>query len=252
MQMMKRALVTGASEGIGRAMSLRLAREGYEVTAVARTESRLDDLLRELKGIGHQKIVADLSKASGIQRVTDEIARQRYELVVNNAGFGGLTPFAEQPVEKIREMITLNILALVEISHTYVKAAKKGDVLVNVASTLSFLPMPIQNVYSATKAFVTSFSESLWYELRPRGVHVVNLCPGSTESLFTRRAGGDPAQIPAIAMQSAEAVVDFAWKSIVSKRGPTRVSGWFNRVAVFLTRIFPRKAIIRMMGVLRA
>lgn len=252
MQLMKRALVTGASEGIGRALSLRLAREGYEVTAVARNEARLDELLRELKGIGHQKIVADLSQASGVQRITDELGRHHYDLVVNNAGFGGLSPFAKQPVEKIREMLALNIQALVEISHAYVRTAKRGDTLVNVASTLSFLPMPAQNVYAATKAFVTSFSESLWYEMKSQGVHVVNLCPGSTASQFTERAGGDPSQIPAFAMQSAEAVVDTVWKSIVRRRGPTCISGWFNILAVLMTRILPRNAIIRVMGLLRA
>lgn len=252
MSLSKKALITGASEGIGRALSLRLAREGYEITAVARNEARLDALLRELSHVGHSKIAADLSTSAGVKRVTDELARYPYALVVNNAGFGGLSKFETQPLEKIRQMLALNISALVEISHAYVNRARKGDALMNVSSTVSFLTMPAQGVYSATKAFVTSFTESLWYEMKPKGIHVVNLCPGSTLTQFTTRAGGRQEDIPASATQSVEDVVEVAYQALLKKKGPTIVSGRFNQIAVFFTRLVSRATIVRVMGRLRS
>lgn len=252
MGLSKKVLVTGASEGIGRALSLRLAREGYEVTAVARNEARLDELLRKLPHVGHSKIVADLSTSAGVKRVTDELARHPYSIVVNNAGFGGLQKFSEQPLEKIRQMLAVNVSALVEISQAFVKHAREGDTLMNVSSTVSFMPMPAQGVYAATKAFVTSFTESLWYEMKPKGIHVVNLCPGSTLTQFTTRAGGNQADIPASATQSVDDVVEAAYRALAKKSGPTVVSGFMNQVAVFFTRLVPRTTIVRVMGRLRS
>jgi short-subunit dehydrogenase len=247
----KRALVTGASEGIGRAFAKQLAEQGYAVTVVARNEARLDELLQELGGNGHRKVVADLATAAGVARVVEEMT-ERYALLVNNAGFGGFGDFAEQPIERIREMIAVNVSALVELSHAYLKRAGRGDGIIQVSSTLSFLPMPAQPVYSATKAFVTAFSEGLWFQNRKKGIHILNLCPGSTRSQFTVRAGGNESQIPKAIIQSADQVVTFALECYARKFGPTAVSGWVNRTLAVLMRLLTRKQLAKMMGMARA
>jgi short-subunit dehydrogenase len=251
----KRALVTGASEGIGRVFARRLAEQGYAVTGVARNGARLDALLKELPGDGHRKLVADLSTSAGMASVIADLdgkMTERYTLLVNNAGFGGVGDFAQQPIERIREMIAVNISALVELSHTYLRNASRGDGIIQVSSTLSFLPMPAQPVYSATKAFVTAFSEALWYQNRKKGVHVLNLCPGATRSLFTARAGGKEDEIPNAVIESPEAVVDFALRCYARKFGPTAVSGWKNRLFALMMRVLTRKQLAKVMGTLRA
>jgi short-subunit dehydrogenase len=108
--------------------------------------------------------------------------------------------------------------------------------------------MPIQSVYSATKAYVTSLTESLWFSGRAKGVRVVNLCPGITATNFNQRAGGKPEDLPKLLTQSPEEVVHEALRQLDSGCGPTRVTGGFNRLGVFMTRLLPRKWVVVMMG----
>lgn len=251
-QTKQRALITGASEGIGRVFAFRLAEQGYEVTVVARNAERLDSLLQEMEGSGHRKIVADLSDASGVALVVKELTESTHiHLLVNNAGFGHLGSFSETPREKHLELLRLNIWALVELSHAFLVRAERGDGIIQVSSALSFLPMPRQPVYSATKAFVTSFSESLWYQYRSKGITVLNLCPGSTTTLFSKRSGGAHQMNPKLITESPEQVVDFALRAYAQKRGPTVVSGWINRFFVLCSRVLSRKQLIKIMGSVR-
>ncbi len=248
MSLIKKALVTGASEGIGRAMSLKLAQNGFEVTVVARNDVRLNELIKILPGVGHQKVVADLSTQEGVKRVTDLLEKTHFHLLMNNAGFGYLGKFESQDLKKVREMMTLNMDTLVSLSHSFMKTAEKGDSLINVSSTLSFLPMPMQTVYAATKAFVTSFTESLWYDAKKRGVHVINLCPGITATQFNARAGGEDRKLPQTLTQTPEEVVELVYRAMVDRKGPTIVSGWKNQVAANLPRFVSRNWVVKMMG----
>lgn len=248
-----RALVTGASEGIGRAFALQLAQKGYAVTVVARNEARLDTLLSELYGKGHTKMVADLSKSEGILRIATELTYGAipYQLLVNNAGFGALGEFAKIPMEKNREMIGLNIMALVELSHAFLQRAERGSGIIQVSSTLSFLPMPAQAVYSATKAFVTSFSESLWYQCRAKGITIINLCPGATITNFQVRSGGKTGGIPSFVLETADEVAGRALRALERKAGPTIISGWKNQIGAFIARLVTRKQLVKIMGGIR-
>lgn len=246
------ALVTGASEGIGRSFAIKLAERGYRVTAVARNSDRLDSLLVELKGSGHRKIVADLASEKGLAEVARELTAEKpYSLLVNNAGFGIVGEFSETPIGKIREMIFLNITTLVELSHVFLSRAERGSGIIQVSSTLSFLPMPSQGTYSATKAFVTSFSESLWYQCRKKGIFVLNLCPGSTATLFPSRAGWKKDEIPAWVTETPERVAENALYAYERKYGPTLVSGWMNRLSLLATRILTRKQLVKIMAAVR-
>jgi len=243
----RKTLITGASEGIGRAFARRLASEGYAVTAVARTESRLAELMTELGEEGrHRYIVADLSTENGLAKVANDLETNHYDIFLNNAGFGIYKNFTECPDSTLRDIVNVNIVSMMMLAKTYLKTAQPGDSLMNISSVLGMLPLAGGSVYSASKAFVTSFSESLWFEQKNRGVYIVGLCPGATESNFHSRAGGRDGDIPKAFFQTAERVVETGMQALKSRSNPTVVSGALNRVTLFLTRLLPRKLTVIM------
>ena len=245
----KKALVTGASEGIGRAFARRLAADGYVVTVVARNEPRLKELIKDINSKDHTYYLADLSTPQGTDEIAKELASTHYNLCINNAGFGTYGNFYQSDLSRLNTMIRLNCDALVALSHAFLQNAKKGDALINVSSALAFMPMPSAGVYSATKAFVTSFSESLWHEQKKRGVYVMDLCPGVTATNFHERSGGNEEDRPPAAItQTPEEVVSVAMKALAERCCPTVVSGVKNRLITNLVRLMPRKHIVGMMA----
>ena len=247
----KKALVTGASEGIGRAIALELAREGCQVRGVARGLSRLEDLARELGPLALPPIAADLSEEAGIVKISTELQSGGYDVLVNNAGYSVYGKFFEVPLQKSQGVTRVNIDSLVALSHAFLARAKSGAALVNVASTLSYMTMAKQGVYCATKHFVRSFSDSLWYEQRPRGIYVQCLCPGATTTLFSERAGGDANEAPGAISQTADQVARLCVAEIVRRKNPVVVSGWINRLMVTLTRILPERRVVEILGRLK-
>ena len=247
--MAKTAMVTGASGGIGLEFAERLAKEGYQVTLVARGEAKLKEHVARL-GAGHRAIAADLSIAADTKRVADDVRATKYDLLVNNAGVGVYGLFSEGAVEPTMAMMRLNMDSLVELSHAFLKGAKSGDALLNVASTLALLSFPGAATYCATKAFVTAFSEGLWFEAKPRGVYVAALLPGVTQTNFHDAAGGSAAQKPPKSItQSAAQVVDAAMAALRSRSSPTILTSFTNKAMVFFsTRLIPRKAMVNLMG----
>lgn len=245
----RKALVTGASGGIGLAFARRLAKEGFCVTAVARSEGRLQELVAELGGESRY-LVADLSTPEGMARVSDEIASTSYDLLINNAGVGVYGAFDEMPLEEHLALIRLNCEAQVALSYAFLAKAKRGDALVNVASMLGFFGLPTFSVYSATKAFVRSFSETLWFEQKARGVYVMALCPGPTSSNFHEASQGTSLNRPPAAMsQTPEQVVDEAMKALSARRKPTVLTGSTARALVSVTnRFLSMKQAVMMMG----
>jgi uncharacterized protein len=245
----KSVLVTGASEGIGRAFARRLAGEGFSVTATARNESRLQELITELAGEGHTYQVADLSTAGGLAAIATTLTAGRFNLLVNNAGYGVYGAFSQTDLPKLAAMMHLNCDALVTLSHAFLQQAEKDDALINVSSALAFMPMPSGGTYAATKAFVMSFTESLWYEQKARGIYVMGLCPGVTATNFHDRAGGDETNRPSAAItQTPEEVVETAMQALAARSKPTIVSGIKNKIVTNLTRMLPRKGIVKMMA----
>ena len=172
----KTALVTGASSGIGAVFARELARDGYAVTCVARSKDKLQGLLKELGG-GSRMLLADLADRDQLQAVAADVESTGYSLLVNNAGYGIYGRFEEIPLDRHEHLMTVNMNALVRLSHAFLKKAAAGDALINVSSALSLLTYPGGAVYAASKAFVTNFTESLWYENKDRGVYVMALLP---------------------------------------------------------------------------
>ncbi len=244
-----KALITGASEGIGRALAFALADDGYNIMAVARNEARLQELMKELGGESHQYCLADLAQGAGIKTVADLLLQDQYDVLVNNAGFGMYSHFTGKSVEKHLEMVRVNCSALLTLSHAFLTQAKPGNALINVSSNIAFLPMPASSTYSASKAFVTALSETLWYEQKNRGVYVMNLCPGLTKTEFSDRAGGRIGrQPPEFMYETAEQVAANCMKELVKRRRPTVISGRLNQFLAFLSRILPRKTVVTIMG----
>ncbi|GIW42151.1 MAG: dehydrogenase [Candidatus Binatia bacterium] len=240
------ALVTGASSGIGRAFAERLSRD-YHVCLVARSHERLEQVasgIRE-RGGAAEVLVADLARPEGLERVVSRIEKgQDVELLVNNAGFGTVGPFVELDPSREEEEIRLNVLALVRLTRAALPAmvAKRRGAIVNVSSVAGFLPGPGTATYSATKAFVTSFSESLATELRDTGVRVQVLCPGFTRTEFQKRAGVRAESVPGWLWMSPEEVVDASLAAL--EKGRTLcVPGAPYRLAVAALPFVPRSWI---------
>ena len=190
------AVVTGASSGIGEALARRLAEEGRDLLLVARSGDRLARLAEEIartNGIEAGFCAADLGKPEGREAVWDATeGRGRFvSLLVNDAGFGLVGPEAELPLERVLEMLQLNVVATAELTHRFLVAmrARRTGAILNVASTAAFYPMPYFSAYAASKAFILSFTHALHEEAKKDGVTVTCLCPGYTKTNFYAVAG---------------------------------------------------------------
>ena len=246
---MKKALITGASSGIGMGFARALTRQGYNVTCVARNEEKLQVLIKEL-GDSHRYMSADLTDTDDLAAICQDISESQYNLLINNAGYGIYDYFENIALDKVHNLIRLNIGALVDLSHVFLKSASSGDALVNVSSVLSLLPYPGGAVYSATKAFVTNFTEALWYEYKDQGIYVMALLPGVTDTNFHNVAIGQrDYQAPSGPSYSPEVVVNEALAALRQRKRPTLISGpKYRFLAALATRIMSRAQMITIMG----
>jgi short-subunit dehydrogenase len=249
---MNTTLITGASSGIGEVFARKLAARGHNLLLVARSEDKLITLCNELgrsKSIRAQYVAMDLAERDAPAHLLEETQKRELEvdLLINNAGFGSMGDFAKLDLERELNMIDLNVRSLVELTYRFLAPMRerKGGAIINVASTAGFQPVPFMATYAATKAFVLSFSESLWEENRPHGVKVMALCPGVTETNFFEASRMQ--RPPARASQTADDVVDVALRALA--RGKSSViSGWTNLFMVETERLVPRSIVLRIAG----
>lgn len=249
------AIVTGASDGIGAELAKVFASNGHEVALVARRRERLEALARDIGAAGGRAhvIALDLSAADAAARL-DEALREAgltTQYLVNNAGFGLMGRLDALDETEQLGMIDLNIRALTALTLRHLPAIKeaRGGVL-NVASIASFMPGPGLAVYYATKAYVRSFSEALWQEMKPCGVKVSCLCPGPVITGFQARAGfnlegGMAAMKPALV--SAEEVARQAYDGLMANRRVV-VPGWVNKAIVWSQTLTPRALLLPALG----
>ena len=196
------ALITGASSGIGEELARIHAERGGDLVLVARSADKLASLAAELEerhGVSVSVIARDLTRPEAPREVYEEVRAAGVEVdyLINNAGFGGRGLFHERAWEDDLAMIQLNAVALSALSRLFLPemvARRRGRIL-NVSSTASLMPGPLQAVYFATKAFVTSLSNALAEELRGTGVTVTALLPGATETGFARVSGMDDTEL---------------------------------------------------------
>jgi short-subunit dehydrogenase len=193
------AVITGASMGLGEEFARQLARRRLDLVLVARSGDRLEKLTRVLAarhGIRAWAMACDLTAPGAAGRVAEflEARALRPAWLVNNAGFGTAGPFATMDPATVSSMITLNVTALVELTRALVPmmAGARDRRVINVASTAAFQPIPLFNVYAATKVFVLHFSEALFEELKEEGIRVTVVCPGPVPTKFAENNGLDP------------------------------------------------------------
>lgn len=245
------ALVTGASRGLGRCFARTLAARRQNLVLVARSTEKLEALAEELRstrGIQVETIPFDLAQPGAGQHLADELARRKLQidLLVNNAGFGDQGRFLVLPLERQLQGINLQNATVVELTNHLARAMveRKQGGIINVSSLAGFQPIPWAAVYSATKAFLTTFSLALEAELKRFDVRVVTVCPGrlrvAPEDVVE---GGERKKFPG-GEQSHEDVVSSALRKLDSGGGLV-IPGTVNKFAAFAERFIPRGQVAR-------
>ncbi len=198
----KTALITGASSGIGRAFAYALAERGAKLVLVARSHDKLRDLAAELRrdyACNADFLTVDLGATDAVQTIDFHLkaAGIMVDVLINNAGFAAYGHFETIPLTRQRDEVLVNCIAAIELTHLLLPGmqARSDGAVINVASTAAFQPDPYMAVYGATKAFLLSFSEAIWAENRQRGVRVVALCPGATQTAFFDVVGAKEAAV---------------------------------------------------------
>lgn len=247
-------LVTGASSGIGEAFARALADRGSNLVLVARRADRLDALAREIRsqyaGVEVHTLPFDLSTEGAATRIRQELDSRQVTVtsLVNNAGFGTWGLFADTDPGTLQQMIRLNISAVVDLSHTFLDqiVAANGGFLLNVTSVAAYSSIPNQGTYSATKAFVLSFTESLWAEIQKSkgSTRVLAFAPGVTDTEYYEVVGtrdadaGSRYQSPALVAENALDALNHR------NPPPSAISGWRNRLYTLPSRFLSRRAAV--------
>jgi short-subunit dehydrogenase len=248
---MTRALVTGASGGIGEAFARQLAASGHALVLVARRKDKLEALAAELRE-KHQVEVhveaVDLSQESGAARLFDhtERAGKPVDVLINNAGFGTFAEFTEIPWESTREQLRLNVFALTELTWRFARSmrARKSGRILNIASIGGHTPAPYFAVYGAAKAYVRSFSEALSVELRGTGVTVTSASPGLVLTGFQQVSGQQVSSMIRWTALTPERCAQLALRATFKGRRSV-VTGWVNRLTAWALDFSPRWLTLR-------
>lgn len=239
-----KALITGASSGIGADMARTLSKEGYDLILVARRKSKLEKLKKELE-TNVEIIELDVSSTFNCMKLYNQVKKEDIEILINNAGFGLFGDFSKTNIDKELDMIDLNIKAVHTLTKQFLKDFKKKDkgYILNVASSAGFIPGPLMSTYYATKSYVLSLTQAIYEELRREKSNVVisALCPGPVNTEFNKVAkvefslkGLDSYNVAKYAIKQM-----FKEKLII-------VPGFKMKIALFFTRFIPRKQLLKM------
>ena len=247
----KWALVTGASAGIGKALAEELAAGGAHLVLTARRKERLEELaqrLSEKHKIKTEVFVADLAEPSAPEKIFafSKVKGIEVELLINNAGFGVYGNFSGAETHRLLEMVQVNCSAVLHLTRLYLPemmARQRGGVLI-LSSTAAFQSVPYISTYAATKAFDLLFAEGLAEEMKPHGIRVCALCPGSTESEFHEVAGQTHLASAARSKETAEKVARVGLRALAAGKSYV-ISGAGNYWGAQLQRLVPRRFVTR-------
>ena len=246
------ALITGASGGIGEELARIHAKKGGDVVLVARTRSKLEALKQELEskyGVVAHVIAEDLSDPAAAARIfaQTESLGLTISVLINNAGFGGHGFFHTRELSAEQAMMQVNVISLTNLTHYYLKGMvrrNQGRIL-NVSSTASFIPGPLQAVYYATKAFVTSFSQAIAEEVAESNVTVTALCPGAVATGFVD--AGDLAGVDIWKKaKSAQSVAQCGYQAMEKGKLVAFNEGQLKFLLNWITPLLPRKVVLKM------
>jgi short-subunit dehydrogenase len=211
-----KALITGASTGIGAVYADRLAKQGYDLILVARSADKLEALSKKLiaaTGRSVEVLPADLTNAHDVRAVEDVLkSDENISLLINNAGAGGVKPLLDSDVDDMEKMITLNITTLTRLTYATVPGfiARGRGTIINIASVVAIAPELLNGVYGSSKSYVLSFSHSLNHELEDKGIRVQAVLPGATATDFWSIAGKPVEELPQSIVMSTDDMVDAA------------------------------------------
>jgi uncharacterized protein len=248
----KWALVTGASAGIGVALAEELAAGGTHLVLTARRLERLQEVARGLSkkhGVQTQVFAADLARRDAPQQIFDFTKEKglRIDLLINNAGFGQYGELQQVETQRLLDMVEVNCTAMVYLTRLFLPdmvARRSGDILI-LASTAAFQAVPYISTYAATKAFDLFFAEGLAEEMKPHGIRVCALCPGSTESEFHTVAGQE--QFARKNQETAEKVARTGLQALAKGKSYV-ISGFGNYLGAHSQRLVPRRVVTRVAG----
>lgn len=250
--MKKIGIITGASSGMGAEFARQLASTNLcqQIWIIARREDKLQALKAEIKTFSQVEIiplVLDLTGAKGAESFHEYLSKQsdfEIKILINNAGFGSYGPFEETPVEREMQMIDLNCTSLTGICGYALPYMKKDGIIINTASLAAFMPLGNFAVYAATKAYVLNFSLALAAELKPRGISVTALCPGSVSTEFANVASNGVRKEVKGGL-SCEKTVAHCIKSALARRHTALAfAKW--RITAFLSRFVGRYLVAEL------
>ncbi|MBF0237585.1 MAG: SDR family oxidoreductase [SAR324 cluster bacterium] len=250
----KTILITGGSGGIGREISRKFLEQGDSVIVVSHSEQELEQFENEFKAYSILCWCFDLGQPDSAEQLYARCHAEqpKIDVLINNAGFGIFENHVELSLPRLKSMLTLNMNTLAVLCHLFGKDMEQrgNGNIINIGSTASFQPLPRMAAYAATKAFVVSFSAALAEELKPAGVFVSCVCPGTTRTAFLNEAGiiADNARIGTIswiadkiAMEPAK-VADTVWSAYMEHQ-PFSVAGTFNQTHYNASRFLPAKML---------
>jgi len=233
-----KALITGASSGLGADMARVLVEEGHEVILVARRKTKLEKLQKEL-GDKAKVIIMDVSSTFNCMQLYNQVKKEKVDILINNAGFGLFGEFADTNIDKELDMIDLNIKGVHTLTKLFLKDFRKRDkgYILNVASSAAFTPGPLMSTYYASKAYVLNLTEAIHEELKQTksNVHISALCPGPVATEFNKVAHGTFAIREANSYKVAKYAIDkmFKNKMIIVPTLLMKLTLFFNRFAPY-------------------
>jgi hypothetical protein len=245
------ALITGASSGIGKEMTMRLAQMGHNIVMVSRSEATLNKLkskLEELHGIEAHVIPSDLSDTNSPSQIFNECQKRSItiDILINNAGIGLATPVEYNDRESLKQMLNLNITSLTLMCSLFAEPMKERHFgyIMNVSSVLSSFPLPFAMTYSITKSYVLDYTKALRYELQEHGISVTAFRPGTTDTNFFEGSSFD---VPNnISKMLPDKVARIGIEAMFKKKKQV-VAGVSNKFMGFLLKIMPHSFLYRMM-----
>ncbi len=245
---MPRALVTGATSGLGAEFARQLAERGHDLVLVARDVARLRAMAAELDGVDVEILPADLTTDIGCTKTAERLERPDIDVLINNAGLGTYVPFGAGDLAVEERQLDLNVRAVLRLSHAAVRSmtGRGSGRIVNISSVAGFVPRASNATYAASKAWVTQFSEGLSLQLANSPVSVTAVCPGFVRTEFHQRAQADMSHVPDRMWLSADEVVHEALEDVFAGR-TICIPDRRYKAMVLASRLLPRPVLRAVM-----
>ncbi|MGL5742373.1 MAG: SDR family NAD(P)-dependent oxidoreductase [Legionella sp.] len=245
-------LITGASGGIGEALALCFAKQGYPLVLVALTKAKLEHVAAQCRQLNQQEALIlemDLAEKEAAQKVYQQVheAGIFVGILINNAGIGSWGSFADNELVEQERLVQLNLTTVVALTHFFVQdmLQQQRGKIVNIASVYSYSHVPYQAVYAASKAFLLSFGCALAKELQQTGIKVITICPGTTLTGFRHTILED--EKPSALTMTATEVAELAYKHI-ERDNLIYTPGFINRVFVCITCLLPMRPLLSVVS----